>query len=246
VAGGYDMHGVWFTSASEGWAVGNLGTIVRTTNSGDTWTRLTNVGASEALQAVTFATPDTGWVVGSSGAILRTFDAGASWTKVNETSNTLRSVAFAGTLHGWAVGDGGVILGTHDRGLNWFIVQPAVTSNDLRTVVRRSESVAWAAGELGAAPRTVVTPDSTAWVNGNAGAANDIWGASFPTDLNGYAVGTNGVGTVIRTEDGGNTWSQQAPNAQFQLNAVYFVDGLRGWVVGDNGTIRHTARGGVH
>ena len=64
--------------------------------------------------------------------------------------------------------------------------------------------------------------------------------------MNGYAVGINGVGTVIRTEDGGQTWSQQSPNAQFRLNAVYFVDGLRGWVVGDNGTIRHTARGGVH
>ena len=40
------------------------------------------------------------------------------------------------------------------------------------------------------------------------------------------------------------SWQPQQPDAQFRLNAVFFVDALRGWAVGNNGLIRHTAHGG--
>ena len=52
------------------------------------------------------------------------------------------------------------------------------------------------------------------------------------------------TGAVVRTDDVGATWQAQTPRSQFKLNDVFFVDRLRGWAVGDNGTIRHTARGG--
>lgn len=239
----FNLNAVWFSPAGEGWAVGNAGTVMYSAT-GTGWTRVLTTQASEALYGVYFATRDTGWAVGSGGVVMRTFDHGGTWQKSYPTASTLRAVAFAGTRDGWAVGDGGVVLGTHDRGVTWFVVQPSITAQTLRGVWRRSESLAWAVGDQGVAPRTVTTPDSTAWELRNAGASTALQGVCFPTDQIGYAVGMSGVGVVLRTGDGGLSWQVQAPNSQFQLNAVYFVDALHGWVVGNNGTIRHTALGG--
>jgi len=63
--------------------------------------------------------------------------------------------------------------------------------------------------------------------------------------LTGFAVGLNGTGAVLRTSDGGETWAPQAVSSQYRLRGVFFLDVRRGWVVGDNGTIRHTTSGGV-
>jgi len=242
----FTLHGVWFTSATEGWAVGTSGTVLRTTNAGVTWTRLLNVGQGESLMDVHFATPDTGWVVGASGLILRTFDRGASWQAFRlPTAFVLHGVAFAGTRDGWTVGAGGVIAGTHDRGVTWFTV-PSITTQSLKAVWRHSSEGAFAAGAQGVTPRTVVTPDSVAWELRNAGAMRQLEGVHYPTDAIGYAVGFDASlgGAVLRTDDGGLTWEAQPSQTAFRLNDVFFVDVLRGWAVGQGGTIVHTGRGG--
>jgi photosystem II stability/assembly factor-like uncharacterized protein len=243
---GFTLNGVWFTTPSEGWAVGNSGTVLRTTDGGASWSRLTNVGVGDALNDVWFATRDTGWVVGAAGLVLRTFDRGASWQSFRiPTMFALRGVAFSGTRDGWVVGGGGVIGGTHDRGVTWFVA-PALTNLGLEAVWRRGEASAWAVGAGGATPRTVATPDSTAWELRNAGSSRQLEGVHYPTDLIGYAVGSDAFlgGAVLRTDDGGVTWQAQASRTAFRLNDVYFVDELRGWAVGEGGVIVHTARGG--
>jgi photosystem II stability/assembly factor-like uncharacterized protein len=241
----FALNDVWFTSDLEGWAVGAGGTVLHTTNAGDLWTRV-DAGASENLNGVTFATRDTGWAVGSSGVVLRTFDRGASWSRTHPTGSTLRGVAFAGTRDGWAVGDGGIVLGTHDRGLTWFTVGPAVTTQALRAVSRPTITSARAAGDQGVVPRTVAGTDSVQWELRNAGASFQLFGAFHVDTTLGFVVGVNaGVGAVLRTEDGGVTYTPQTANTQFRLNDVWFVDGLRGWAVGNNGSIVHTGTGGA-
>jgi photosystem II stability/assembly factor-like uncharacterized protein len=240
-----DLHGIWFVSASNGWAVGASGVVRRTTNGGMTWQNVVTGVAIENLFAVHFAHPDTGFIVGASGVVLRTVDGGATWTRRTPVAATLRGVAFAGARDGWAVGDNGTIIGTHDAGATWFTVTPSVTAQNLQAVWRRSEPKAWAAGMLGVVPRTAAGADSTVWSLGTAGAGKQLYGVSFPDDLIGYVVGVDGTGAILRTDDGGASWQTQTANAQFRLNAVFFVDVQRGWAVGHNGTIVHTARGGL-
>ena len=91
---------------------------------------------------------------------------------------------------------------------------------------------------------TLHTNSEVVSVAGSAGAFNQLYGVHFPTDMTGYAVGFNAVGTVLRTDDGGVTWQPQVSNAQFRLNGVHFVDAQRGWAVGASGVIIHTGTGG--
>lgn len=239
----YNLNAVWFTTAAEGWAVGHLGTVLHTMNAGGTWRRM-NLNAGENLMDVCFANPDTGWVVGSAGVVLRTVDGGATWQKGALTTSVLQSVSFAGTQDGWLVGDGGKIFGTQDAGTTWSQVQPSITAQSLKAVWRRRAEAAWAVGDQGVAPRTVGTPAAYGWELRNTGGLNQLDGVHFPDDRIGYAVGYSGAGAILRTDDGGETWEAQAARSSRRLNDVFFVDALRGWAVGDGGTIVHTARGG--
>jgi photosystem II stability/assembly factor-like uncharacterized protein len=242
------LQDVWFTSTAKGWAVGNGGTVMHTTDGGATWTRLLNVGTTVVLNDVWFADDSTGWVVGETGIILKTTDEGASWSRTYIGGQVLNSVAFSGA-DGWAVGQSGIIVGTHDSGANWFIVQPFVTSFNLRAVWRRSEPMAVAVGAAGSSPYTEDGPspsDTTHWNLRALGASYDLYGVHFPNDLVGFAVGDQGTGLVLRTSDGGATWgTPQISNAQFRLEDVFFVDEDRGWAVGRNGIIIHTGTGGA-
>jgi photosystem II stability/assembly factor-like uncharacterized protein len=239
------LRGVWFTSLQEGWAVGHGGTVLHTVNGGTSWTRLTSTATSENLMDVYFASRDLGWVVGSGGLLMTTTDRGATWQKTNLGGYTLNGVMFAGTDDGWAVGDGGIIVGTHDGGTTWFIVDTYVTNQPLKGLWRRSAEMAVAVGAQGVVPSTSVTADSVTWALGNAGSLNQLEDVCFATGSSGYAVGWNGLaGVVLRTDTGGSTWEPQTANSQFGLRGVFFVDERRGWVVGDNGIIRHTSSGG--
>jgi len=238
----FNLNAVWFTDADSGWAVGNSGMAVHTTDGGTTWTPLPT-GASENLRDVYFAYPDTGWAVGNTGAILRTVNWGGSWEKQNPTPSPLYAVAFSGTRIGWAVGDNGTILGTTDRGVTWT-AEPSVTAQSLRGVVRRSEFVAFAAGQQGVVPRTIDVLSVPTWELENTGASNQLEDVFFTSDATGYVVGFNGTGIVLRTDDAGLNWSSQSMPVSTTLHGVYFVDGLRGWVVGEGGRILHTGSGG--
>lgn len=54
------------------------------------------------------------------------------------------------------------------------------------------------------------------------------------------------VGTIVKTVDGGETWSLQDAGVNESLRGLCFVDGEQGWAVGANGVIVHTSDGGSH
>jgi photosystem II stability/assembly factor-like uncharacterized protein len=52
-------------------------------------------------------------------------------------------------------------------------------------------------------------------------------------------------GSILATVDGGATWSPQSSGSEQSLTGVAFVDGMRGWAVGWNGTVLATTSGGL-
>lgn len=53
-------------------------------------------------------------------------------------------------------------------------------------------------------------------------------------------------GTIIKTTDGGSSWTAQDAGIAETFNAVVFQSLDLGWVAGKNGTILHTSDGGAH
>lgn len=240
----FSLNEVWFTTSVTGFIVGNSGTVLRTRDGGASWRRLASVTASDNLFGVAFADTAHGCVVGANGTVLRTVDAGNSWTRANPTGLQLNGVSFSDTTNGWAVGETGVIAGTRDGGRSWYVVQPAVTALSLRSVWRSSDTTAVAVGAQGTSAFTSATRDSLQWNLGSLGATKDLESVQLVNPFVSYAVGEDGPGLVLRSSDGGATWTPQVSNAAQRLKDVWFVDALRGWAVGAGGRIIHTSKGG--
>src|SRR6266404_7777841 len=72
------LYGVSFTDANNGTAVGEDGTILRTTNGGLRWVHQRS-GTTKFLWGVSFSDTNNGIAVGEGGIILRTTDGGTTW-----------------------------------------------------------------------------------------------------------------------------------------------------------------------
>ncbi len=70
----------------------------------------------------------------------------------------------------------------------------------------------------------------------------DIHGVSFPDEQHGWAVGAEG--TVVNSEDGGDSWSLQEVEVEADLKDVMFMDHQTGWAAGNEGSILFTDDGG--
>ena len=115
------LNAVDFLGADLGWAVGDAGTIVHSTDGGVTWSGQDS-GTATTLDGVSFGDADHGWAVGLGGAVLATSDGGATW--VGQTSGTsvdLNDVAFADAQNGYAVGNDATVIQTTDGGAHWKV-----------------------------------------------------------------------------------------------------------------------------
>lgn len=71
---------------------------------------------------------------------------------------------------------------------------------------------------------------------------NNLYGVKFVTVKKGWVVGD--YGTILHTEDGGETWDVQESGTEHALKSIFFVNDKQGWVVGKGGVILHTEDGG--
>src|SRR5262249_2480834 len=75
-----NLSGVYFRDVLNGWAVGDVGTILVTNDAGLHWRRQASNSTGYSLHAVFFTTAVHGFIVGSAGRVLETTDGGASWS----------------------------------------------------------------------------------------------------------------------------------------------------------------------
>jgi len=95
-----------------GWAVGEAGTILTTSDGGAKWDAQTSPTTNNLWGVQFLADGKRGWAVGEAGTILTTSDGGAKWdAQTSPTTRDLRGVQFlADGKRGWAVGEAGTIL----------------------------------------------------------------------------------------------------------------------------------------
>ncbi len=234
-----NLQDVYFTSASDGWAVGASGVIVNTTDGGSNWSAQTS-GTTNDFRSNWFTTPDSGWAVGIGGTIKITANGGANWvTQASGTTTNLTCVYFRTSQEGWVLGGTGLVRKTTNAGLNWFAQTSGVTT-ELRDIVFTSASTGWIVGGNGRILKT--TNGGTNWVIQTSGTTQVLRAVYFSSSLIGMAFGHGG--TFAKTTDGGATWFSSAIGAFQDLYACHFVSPTVGWTVGFGNTVLKTTNGG--
>jgi len=108
-----------FIDNQNGWAVGEAGSVIHTTDGGKTW-KVQESGTRKWLYGVAFADEETGWVVGEDGVILRTTDGGENWVvQISNVPSNLLGITAVNRKRAWTVGLNGIILQTKDSGRRW-------------------------------------------------------------------------------------------------------------------------------
>ncbi|HYJ04959.1 MAG TPA: YCF48-related protein [Chthoniobacterales bacterium] len=233
------------TDGQRGWAVGDDGTILGSTNGGKTWNPQTSSNKGWLLSVSFTADGQHGWVVGGGGTILSSNDGGKTWNpQTSETKIDLYSVFFVpDAQRGWVVGRGGTILGSTDGGKTWF-PQASGTHDDLSSVFFAANGrQGWA---VGGGSTILSSNDGGKTWNAHTGSTSEWLSEVFFTadGQRGWAVGSDGA--IVNSMDGGATWNPQTSGTKESLHAVFFTaDGQRGWTVGSRGIILCTTDGGT-
>jgi len=248
-----------------GWAVGepmdNYGTIIHTTDGGETWVRQGKLIAIPNVNLNSVAAIDarTAWVVGDSvdgyGVILRTTDGGQSWQRQGAFLETpdasLYGIYALNSAVAWAVGDKGVILHTTDGGWTWTRLDRGVPNVPLRGLYTSDAVRIWVAGhnEPGKDYGTIVLSADGGFIWWKLRYTLPRWG-EYPLfmihGVDAETVWAVGAQQVIRAADGG-TWIDQTPGGlgPASLNGVFAVDANMLWVVGESGGIFRSDNGGT-
>jgi photosystem II stability/assembly factor-like uncharacterized protein len=215
-----------------GWAVGDGGAVLASTDAGVTWTREESHTLFN-LNAVWFTGANDGWAVGNGGMALHTTDGGANWTpEPTGASESLRDVFFAYPDTGWAVGTAGAILRTVDAGVTWQKQNP--TTAPLNAVAFAGTQLGWAVGDNGTILGTV--DRGVTWTIEPSLTSVSLRGVVRRSEMVAFAAGYQG--TVPRTTDvaGVPTWELQNAGGSNQLEDVFYTSDVTGYAVGWNGT----------
>jgi photosystem II stability/assembly factor-like uncharacterized protein/tetratricopeptide (TPR) repeat protein len=101
-----DLNAIHFSDEFHGWAVGDSGVILKTTDAGTSWERVVT-RFTDTLNTVMFFDHLTGWAGGSNELLIHTNNAGRSWSDYRPGSTGNRSISTlyaAGWKQIWAGG----------------------------------------------------------------------------------------------------------------------------------------------
>lgn len=234
-----DLAGVYFLDASTGFAVGDGGLLLATTDGGQTWTAQTLVGGLD-LEGIAFNPAQTvGLIATDDGPVLRSTDGGATWTTIATGAGDLRGVDWADDEVVWVAGREGNSAVSTDGGLTWTF-RPTGSVERTEGVAAVSATEAWVANREGELRRT--TDGGQTWTAHASGTTEDLDDVQMLDGGTGYIAGGD---VVLKTTDGGQTWSNVA-SGEAEGEGLFFLDADTGWVVGDEtGLIWFTADGGA-
>ena len=211
------------------------------------------------IKEIIFTDENTGWIVGNGGLSAYTADGGENWNAIGiECYNDLNAICFADEMHGWIFGKD-TIFRTTNGGADWepvaaVLINPPFGGFFKENVIDAS-FVDSSRGWLITGDKIFFTQD-----------AGDSWteqfclpgqhyskSICFVDDTTGYVTAWKkytsygGAHTLIKTTDGGETWTIITlfnTVVDNSMSCVYFINPLEGWVVGEIGRIWHTTNGG--
>jgi photosystem II stability/assembly factor-like uncharacterized protein len=251
-----ELAGVAWATESTAVAVGQLGSILRSTDSGVTWESIAQPDwGGHRLNAVAFSSGGNGVAVGAGPSRMRfTSDGGATWQDagVPPVGEELTGVSFVNASTVVAVGLGGAVLQSTDAGRSWVRLHiPGVTGqHHFKSVAFNASGVGIAVG-AGVAIRTADAGLSWTFVAQDV-SVDDVYGSAIPWTSVAFADASTVVAAswsygTVRSTDAGQTWHRLG-DSSFNLtasgNAVAFANSTTGMIVHIGGIAYRTSDGG--
>jgi len=222
------LRGVWASSSSDVYAVGNGGAIQHSAGGG-AWLAQTS-GVTSILYSVWGSSSSDIYAVGSGGTIVHSTGTGA-WTKqTSGTSSDIQRVWGSGLSDVYAVTYGGEIL--HSTGTGSWTKQTSGTAAALFSISGSGAGDIYATGyrqilhSTGNGVWTPITPSGT----------TVIYEAVYAAAANNVIVGDT-TGKIIQTGNVGATWNNQTSNTTSNIVSICGTGSTNAIAVGAPGAV---------
>lgn len=246
---------VKFLTTKRGYAIGHdlscsCGMIASSTDGGSNWAPVTFPDIT-SLNSIAFATPNIAVVSGTKSTILRSTDGGNNWTpiKIDATVEAgLGRIMFTSPTVGYmmgistAVGVRYLVYKTTDAGLTWSKVLdggPGTNGPTYQSMDFVSSEIGYVTGRHNGKAIYKTTDGGAHWTRiydpQDGDAMTVLAGVDFMTEQLGYVCGSDG--SIMKTVDGGQNWTQENSSTNNALSAFSFHDAENGLVAGLFGTL---------
>jgi photosystem II stability/assembly factor-like uncharacterized protein len=206
LAGGLNLKSVFFINANTGWIAGANGTILYTTNGGANWTAQSSTLSTD-INSIKFSTTVTGAACGNGGKVVRTTNGGTTWTQMTTgVNNDLLSIDYKGATIIATAADGFIL---RYYALSWTNIDYKIdTKSSVNSVFMLDSTTTFYTCGGGGFIRKTTNGGTTFTYQNNPMLANLVNIYFYNSNL-GWAVSSLN-NAIIRTNDGGNTWSLPA------------------------------------
>ncbi|MCZ7614179.1 MAG: YCF48-related protein [Ignavibacteriaceae bacterium] len=229
--------------AGTGWAVGEGGAVIKTTNGGQKWIWYES-GVENTLRTV--ASVNNGQRViaaGDGGIIIISEDAGETWIQLSSpTTRNIWNLQMITDEIGWMVGERGTALKTTDGGLIWVQQSMPYPTAPYWDVSFIDTLFGYMCTSSGIVLKT--TDGGVNWIIQIAGDTRSLYTIYAIDTLRASAGGF--AGKVVYTTDGGINWLNAGGGgiSAPEINKIKFMDEVKGFLASSGGFYKST-NGGV-
>ena len=270
-----DLYDVRFVNNMTGFAVGDSGRVLKTTNGGELWSyQILQQFSTQPVKAVFFINESTGWITGgnasgiySSLKIFKTTNGGIDWFSLypgggGEAGHDIcfvnENTGFCGCgVYGNFVTEAGAILKTTDGGINWLGVTPSnYYSFIFKQVSFYNLNIGWVYGyygdDIGHVIKVILKTSNSgaSWIEQYRDTLSiyEIYSLFVVDSLQVWGATQNGM--ILKTTNGGTNWILQSSGTGRGLKSIFFINSNTGWIAGyrypDSTNISKTTNGGIN
>tara|TARA_Y100001968_G_scaffold330735_1_gene383412 strand:+ start:6893 stop:7903 length:1011 start_codon:yes stop_codon:yes gene_type:complete len=233
-------------SGQEGWIAGQPGLIMHTVDSGKNWTRLglgNNLPGEPNL--ITTLGPNSAELATTAGAVYRTSDGGNTWEgNVSEASGGVRDIRRTDLGEYVSVSSLGNFYATLRPGDEQWEPHQRASSKRVQAIGYRPDGGLWMLSRGAEIRFTESIDDQEAWSKPIIPIVNGYNYLDMAWDSQGSIWTAGGNGTLLRSNDGGESWESDfvGENQASNLIRVLFYPNedkeiTKGFVLGERGTL---------
>ncbi len=233
------LNSVFFTDNINGFACGERGILLRSTNGGSNWI-VSNLGTNYSFKDIKFVNGQTGFISGwntfPNGVIFKTTNGGGNWQAVYSDTSQLNSIHFINSVTGWAAGNSGYYLVTTNSGSSW--VRSRYENLNIEEICFINSST----GFIGRNPGLYRTTNGGQnWIQASVNQTGSI---QYIGNTIFASTRTENAYFMLKSTDAGISW-QQYQVAGGQYKEIFFANEQTGWLAAGN-SIRKTTNGGAN
>jgi photosystem II stability/assembly factor-like uncharacterized protein len=242
-------HDIEFTSTNTGFFIYS-DQLLRTDDRGMTWTVVKEApGFPDPFLDVDFVTSQVGYLA-TKYTLYKTIDGGVTWNGISSINIMGGSqIQFIDEQTGYC-SSYGKLLKTTDGGLNWteIVARQYVNDSKLPSYFINASKGFYENVETGQLFKTTDGGETWKLVLDEPGnnylQTSETWRANVfvKSDKDVFSVDSDTL--LWRTDNAGVFWHPQTVGTE-DLNSVYFIDDLKGFLVGENGSYYETGDGGA-